>query len=88
MKKTYEITIENLSDYSRVFITDEEQKLVTVGSGATIVDAFKEAYDLITSPAPEPFDPNCKTCDQGDVKVHLNGQDRIIDCPDCWSEQK
>ena len=36
----------------------------------------------------KPFDPNCQTCDQGHVKVHLNGQDRIIDCPDCWTEQE
>lgn len=31
----------------------------------------------------EPFDVNCKNCDQGDVLINNNGQDQIIDCPDC-----
>ena len=31
-------------------------------------------------------DPNCKTCIDGTIKTHINGQDRIIECPDCWTE--
>lgn len=33
-------------------------------------------------------DPKCNTCLDGTIKAHINGQDRIIECPDCWLEEE
>ena len=44
----YELTIENFGDHSRVSLTDNERKIVAVGSGSNTSEAFNDAYDLIS----------------------------------------
>jgi acetolactate synthase regulatory subunit len=45
----YEIDVTVMSDRIVVNLTDKKEKIVAVGSGVTIVEAFTDAYDLITT---------------------------------------
>ena len=49
MESTLEIKIEEAEDRSVVFLTDNEEQIVTAGSGSTVVEAFAEAYYLLTT---------------------------------------
>jgi len=49
MATRYEIDVDVMVDRIRVNLFDKKSKAVAVGSGTTIVEAFTDAYDLITT---------------------------------------
>jgi hypothetical protein len=47
MEKNYALTVEELDNRVRVSIVDEVEKLVCVGSGDVVTEAFQEAFQLL-----------------------------------------
>ena len=49
MASRYEVDVDVMVDRIRINLFDKKSKTVAIGSGTTIVEAFTDAYDLITT---------------------------------------